>query len=568
MNERGTFEKLALGLSQYERLKLLEKTGTFTDNSDRMLIIAEKETDASENTETSYARLPWYKRFWFFICALFTGKTPLDVYTGSQIADIGRGIDLLFPGMYDWQKGCLRQNFMTELKKLKEAARFFYSVLDSNINRNIGDFFVFLGSIEMKELHAKLSERTQPENFAVENPGLADTKLQRMAVSFVEDEIDKISEEYRQIMYDDAHYVACLKHLASFLFDRLIVSFTQTPAYPELVCPAFAVKNQLIKLSNSLYSIKRTPSVTLLTAMFIFILPEYTTEQGYDTESELEKFTSRAEKAIEVIRAFNHRVPLTRILRCVLHNTSYTPSELSGGEDWLVLYRKTWNDNVNRQFDEFIKDRRRSRIQAFYNGMFADASDPTENLYTSGDDSVPVNDIQSLSCLLSFHKLIFMPVINVFIRPILIDGDFALKENKTEFTEAYNVLIKLDDTIKNILKRVSKNGDFGKRWTQILMETQSVTARRRKTGIIMEDVNNAVSAIVLEARKALSSMENILDGILNPAPGKPYDTLKNMAKIKGKGSLFTDGLKEGLEKLKDMISLLDEIAELNKIEWT
>jgi hypothetical protein len=568
VGENGAFERLSANISQYERLKLLEKIGSFTDASERTLIISEKEAAPQEKAETAYSRLPWYKRLWFAIVGFFTGKTRLDAFIHSQVADIGRGIELLFPGIFDWQKGLLRYNFQSELKKLKEAARFFYSILDAGISRNIGGFLVFLGSVEMKEIHEELSERTQPENFAAENPGVSDTKLQQMAISFVEEEIDRIREESRQVMYDSAHYISCLKNLASFLFDRLIMSFGKAEGYIEPVCPASSVKSQLASLNDSLYSIKRTPSSALLTAMFIFTMPEYVSGQDYDAESEMQKFVSRAEKSIEMIRAFNHRVPLTRILRCVLRNTSYLPSDLTGGEDWFVLYRKTWVDNVTRQFSEFIKERYRARIQTLCDTLFGqNFPDPFENFdIDSSEDSIPVNNLQTLSFLLTFHKLIFMPVINVFIRPILIDGDFINKENKTEFTEAYNVLIKLDDTIKNTVQRIARNGDYGKRWSQIVMETQSITVRRRKMGTIVEDVNTMVNTIIHDAEKAIVSMEFILDGILNPTLGKPYDTLTNIAKIIGKGTSFTDGLKTGLEKLKSMTSLLNEVAKLNKMD--
>jgi hypothetical protein len=567
VGEGSAFEKLSANISQYERLKLLERIGTFTDTAERTLIISEKEATPSEKAENAYARLPWYKRLWFFILGFFTGKSRLEAFIFSRVTDIGRSVDLLFPGMFDWQKGLLSQNFQTELKKLKEAARFFYNVLDAGINRNIGDFFVFLGSVEMKDIHTKLSERTQPENFAAENPSVSDTKLQQMAINFVEENIGNISEEYHHVMYESAHYIACLKNLASFLFDRLIMSFGKAQNHPEPVCYAASVKPLLMSLNNALYSIKRTPPTTLLTTMFIFTIPEYDTGQKYDTETEIQKFVSRAEKAIEVIRSFNHRVPLTRILRCVTQNTSYLPSELTGGEDWFVLYRKTWIDNVTQQFNEFIKERYRVRVQTICDTLFGgDFPDPFENFdIVSGDDGIPINNFQMLVFLMTFHKLIFMPVINVFIRPILIDGDFVKKENKTEFTEAYNVLIKLDDTVKNAVQRIGKNGDYGKRWTQIIVEAQSVTIRRRKLGIITEDVNTMVNTIVNDAKKSLVSMEFILDGILNPAPGKLYDTLTNMSKIAGKGNSFTDGLKGGLEKLKNMTLLISEVLKLNKI---
>ncbi|MDR0683787.1 MAG: DUF5312 domain-containing protein [Spirochaetaceae bacterium] len=564
MSENSAFERLSSGLSQYERLKLLEKIVSFSDTTEGTLINQEKESEQPVKVEESYTRLPWYRRLWFFILGFFTGKTPLEMFINSQIAEIGRGIDLMFPEIFNWQKMQLRRNFQEELKKLKEAARFFYTILDSGINRNRGAFFVLWGSIEMRELHARLSEKTDPSNFAADNPDLSDIKLRQMAVNYVENEINNISEENRRIMYEGAHDIVCLKQLASFLFDRFIMSFNHSVSDPEPVCPAAIVNGQLVSLANILYSIKKSPSVTLLSSMFIFMMPEQNDKNTYDAESELQKFTLKAEKAIDVIRAFNSRVPLIRILRCVKRDTSYMPTEISGGEDWFVLFKKCWVENVTAQFNEFIKDRRRAKIQQLYSELFEDfAVEPFANIaYNNNDDGIPVNNIQSLSYIMIFHKLIFMPIINVFIRPILIDGDFVRKENRSEFTEAYNILIKLDDTIKNYTKRLEKSGDLGKRWEQIWADVNSITVRHRKTSVILEDVNEAVDAIVADARKAVKSMEKIIDGILYPSSGKPYDTLTNLPKISGKGTTFADGMKEGLEKLRLISILLETAAEL------
>jgi hypothetical protein len=568
MSGGSAFEKLSSGISQNERVKLLERIGSFTDTSDRLLLSADSETVSPEKTETPYFRLPWYKRFWFSVLGFFAGKKSLDMFVNSKIADIGRNIDLLYPGIFYWQKCLLRQNFQTELKKLKEAARFFYGVFDSTISRNRGGFFVFLGSFEMPELHEKLTEKTIPANFAVENPGFPDTKLRQMAINYVEHEINDIGEEGHKIMYSNAHTIVCLKQLSSYLFDRFLISFRQTTDDTEAVCPVVSVKKQIINLNDILFSIKKTPSTTLLSAMLMFLLPEREDDQNYNVEKELQKFTAQAEKAIDVIRTFNHRVPITSILRCVFRDTSYMPVELSGGEDWFVLFRNSWVENVTHRFDEYIKERCRSRINDLYALLFEDATvEPFENMAASSDDEgIPIEDTESLSCLLAFHKIIFMPIINVFIRPVLIDGDFIKKENKMEFTEAYNVLIKLDDTIKSFANRLKLSGDLGKRWKQIEGDIRSITTRHRKKAIIWEEINNTAVNIVSDAQKSLTSLRNILEGFVHPLKNNSYDSLSNLSKVGGKMANFTEGLVDAVVKLDQMISLLKELDNLKEMD--
>jgi len=564
MSTNGAFDRLTSNLGQNERIKLLEKIKSHTDMSERPLNTG-RDAAAMEKAEDSFEKLSLLKRFVYFIIGFFTGKAPIDVHKNRLIAEMGRSIDLLYAGMYDWQQGFLRLAFQDELKRLRESARFFYSALDSSVNRDRGAFFVFLGSVEMQELHALLVAGTDPEKFMQEHPGLADVKIRQMVINFIDMQVDAIAEAERTLMYDNARSLLCLKQLSSFLFDRLIMSFNQTAQEAEAVCPGVMVKNQLVSLNNILFSIKKTPSITLLSAMFFFIMNEHENEQGFDIDTEMQKFTAHAEKAVEVIRTFNHRVPLTRVLRCVLRDTAYQPLELTGGEDWLALYRKSWTDSATKQFDEYFREKRRARVQQLYSELFGTfILEPFENVQDeNNEDGIPVENILVVSLLLIFHKLVFMPVINVYIRPILIDGDFVKKENKTEFTEGYNVLIKLDDTIKTFMARLAAGGDYGKRWDQIITDVQSVTVRKRKTNILMEEINSTIQKITEDAKKAMVSMEKILSGIITPQEGGLYNTLTNLAKISGKGTTFMDGLKDGLAKLRSSIVLVDEAAKLD-----
>jgi hypothetical protein len=568
MSSGNAFEKLSSGIPYDERLKLLERIGTFADTQDKSMMPADNDSSSLEKPETLYLRLPWYKRLLFSILGFFTGKNSLDVFINSKVADMGRNIELLYPGMFFWQKSMLRQNFQIELKKLKEAARFFYGVFDSNISRNRGSFFVFLGSFEMQELHAKLSEKTVPANFAADNPGFPDTKLRQMAVNYVENEINNIGEKDRNVMYADAHTLICLKQLSSYLFDRFIISFNQTTADTELVCPAMSVKKQLMSLNDILFSIKKTPSSTLFSAMLMFLLPERDEDGSYDIEKKLQRLTSHAEKAFEAIRTFNHRVPITGILRCAMRDTRYAPSELSGGEDWFVLFRNSWIESVTHNFDEYIKERIRIRISEFCLLLFNDAEiESFEDLTVPEENpGLHIENFQILSYLLTFHKVVFMPIINVFIRPILIDGDFIKKENKVEFTEAYNILIKLDDTIKTFINRLKQSGDLGKRWKSIDTDIQSVTVRHRKTTIILEEINHTADNIISDAQKALVSLKNILEGFIHPEKNMEYNSLANLQKVGGKVHNFMEGLEKGIEKLDQVISLLEELGRLKEMD--
>ncbi|GHT48846.1 hypothetical protein FACS1894102_2620 [Spirochaetia bacterium] len=567
MSENGTFERLSSTMAEDDKIRLLKKIKESSDLSDRSLLDEETALQC-DNNEMLFARLTWFRKILLSIVGFFTGKSPMSVFVSDIITKEGRSIDLAFPGVYDYQHDCLKEDFQIELKKLKEAARFFYTALDSSVNKQSGEFFVFLGSAEMPEIHKTLLEGTDPAVYVFENPKASVNQVRQTALDFVDHKLSTISGSHRDTMYKNARSLLYLKQLASFLYDRLILSFNKRPGDNSIICPVNIVKNQLISLCNILYSLRTTPSITLLSSMFVFIMQEHTNEDGYDEELEVQKFTKRAEKALDTIRTFNRRIPITRILRCSQKDLSYAPQEISGGEDWFVRYRERWMAKVNEEFNDFIISKRREHINHLYEDLFGGLEiESFENVQSKDyPDGVPVDEIQNIAILMAFHKYIFMPEINIVLRPILINGDFEKKENRVEFTESYSVLIKLDDTIKSFTVKLSGGGEFGKRWEQLNSEVQSVTVRRRRSSGLFEEIRYIENNIIKETYAQLIIMKKILTGIVGHKEDVSYGLLTNLAQIAGKGTTFVDGLNSGLEKLNKMVILVNEIRKINDID--
>ncbi|GHU44478.1 hypothetical protein FACS1894190_15890 [Spirochaetia bacterium] len=567
MAEKSNFERLSSSLTQEDKVKLLEKIKSNTDLSERSLI-DENTAAPKSNNAVLYGELPWYKKLLYLIIGFFTGKSTMDTFVYSLFSEEGRSIELQYPGMYDFVQGILKQNMQEELKKLKDSARFFYSALDSSFNKDAGAFFVFLGSVEMPNIHRAIVEGTEPSDYAAKHPDLSYKKIKKLAVNYVETQLENITDEQRTVMYQSARSLLCLKQLSSFLFDRLILSFNPIAGEPGNVCPVGNVKNMLLTLNNILFSIKTTPSINLLSSMFVFFMQEHFDEDGFDEDIEMQKYMTRAEKSLDVIRTFNRHVPLTRIIRCIVRDLSYTPSELSGGESWFAQYRETWIENIAGLFDVFIRERRLEKIDKLFDELFNGYKmESFDGVHGEEDpDGIPVDGVYCINVLLIFHKIVFMPEINIILRPILIDGEFIKADNRTEFTECYNILIKLDDTIKNLMRKIAPGGEYQKRWEQIFLDVQSIPVRRRKTQVIQDEVSAASNKIIRDAHESLIAMKNILKGIIKPSDDGKHDALSNLEKIKGKGTFFMDGLNSGLGKLDNIVNLVSEIKALDAIE--
>jgi len=566
MAESGIFDRLVSGLSMDERQNLLAKMKIQSSISDEPLYFEDKEVVLALDFEAGFSALPWYYRFWYFILSLFQAKSPVDIYEAHQVSALGQRIEERSPGLYDVQERLLLPAFHRHLERLKEAARFFYSALDTSVNRDRGAFFAFMGSLEMPDVHKRLQTDTAPEYIVEKNPDAPESELRPMALKKMDDAFTLIVEDYRTTMYSAARSLNCLKGLSSFLFDRLIMAFNFNSAHNGPTCSVNVVRELLMSLNDILLSLKVVPPMTLLEALFVFILQEKAGEPGFDMNREIRHLMSKADESLAVIREFNKQVPLTWIMRCAVRDMSLSPKEISGGEDWFVIYRDFWKRRIDLQFTEFLKERRRRELLNSFRYFLKGHSLKTlgNTATDSNPDGLPVKGGFALSFLLTFYQEVFMPDINKILRPILIDGDFHEKENRIEFAESYNNLIKLEDEIKKFEHEISPSGEYGKRFTLARQDMSSLQIKRRKVQIVLEEAGDDAEKILDQIRKASRSMVNILGGILGRDPRSRYGVLTNLTGIAGKGNQFINGLNDSIQQFQTVIKLLDEIEAMEE----
>jgi hypothetical protein len=560
MAEDRTLNRLVSELTLEERKNLLEKLKTQSNLSSDPLYQAREEA-AIPGIEEQFAKLPWYYHVFYLILSFFKSKNPLKLFEDSQVGKLGREIEEHAPGLYDYQRAYLLPGFHQSLLDLKEGARFFFTALDASVGRDKGGFYVFLGSLEMGEVHRRLEAETDPGRIGEKAPDASEAELRQMAFRAMEDAFASITEEQRNAMYHNTRSLHCLRELSSFLFDRVLMAFGFEPAVSGQVCSINVVREMLISLNNILFSLHAPPPLPLLESLFVFLLQEKVGEPGFDINREMRSLLSRAENALVTIRTFNTRVPLTLMLRCANRDMSLSPQAVSGGEDWFLVYREYWKRHIELLFADYTRQRRHQDLtnsfRYFLKGANLKILDHV--ISEANPDGLPIPEAMSLSFLLTFYSAVFMGDINKTLRPILIDGEFYKRENRTEFTEAYNDLIKLEDEIKKFELNISPAGDYGKRYSLAKQDMSSLPVKRRKIQLVLQDASGEAKRIIDSARGAIRVMINILNGIMGKDPGGKYDTLGNMAQLAGKGTAFTGGITDSIQKFQKTLQLMDDI---------
>ncbi|MDR3335750.1 MAG: DUF5312 domain-containing protein [Treponema sp.] len=564
MEEIGTMDRLVSSLSLTERKDLLSKLETQSLILKELLYQDADDSSFTGDAEERFLKLSIFMRIWYYILGLFKSQIPLVVFRNQEIVNLGREAEARAPGFYNAARGVLLPQFYEALDKLRNNSRFFYAALDSGFNRDKGAFYGFLASLEMEDIHARLVSDTDPVIIADRNPENSESVLRQTAQRNFEDIILTITEEQRGRMYANARSLVCLKQLSSFLYDRLIMAFTKDDDLGGMVCKVAIVRDALTSLNNTLFSLKECPSMSLLESLFIFILQDQGVDAQIDVHAETQKLLTQAEISIAAIQDFNRKIPLTLITRIAARDASVMPQALSGGEDWFLLYRDYWKRHIDSMFFAYFGNRRRRELQKsfadFFQGLEFKSLENAES--ETNPEGLPVLHADSLAFLLTFQSGVFMKTLNPFLRTVLIDGDFYKKDNKIEYTEYYNEIIKLDDVVKQFDANLSPNGEWGKRYAQTAGEMSALTVKRRKFQIIQEEIDEQARAIIERSGLAMNGLVNVLGGIISRESNGKYDTLSNLLRLNGKGSEFSGGLEISVQKLKEALKILKNIVEI------
>jgi hypothetical protein len=562
MSNSDTLERLVTRLSLEERHEFLEKLRAQSSMSvEPLYAVGLEKKNEDSGLEGQYARLPWYYRLLYFLLSFFRNKPPKELFQDGRIGRLGREIAAAYPRLFDNQQNQLLNGFYDLLETLKTDVRFFFDALDLSVNKDRGSFYAFLGSLEMQDIHRRLEAETTPAYVNGKNPEKPEAEARQSSLHIMENILSGISEEERSLMYLNARSLFCLKELASFLYDRVLGAFGNDPRGRGMICPIFAVKDMLGTLNNILFSLRSPPNLTLLESLFVFILQERTAGPDFDMDQEIKNLLSRAENALETIREFNKQVPLIPLLRYANRDISLYPKAIPGGEDWFAVYREYWRHHIEEQFSAYTQDRRRQEMLKLFDKFFGGAELLTMKnvLSETNPDGLPLPGVFSLSFLLTFYEVVFTPHINPVLQPILAEGVFFKRENYAEFSAAYGDLLKLAEDIKNLDARLDPGGEYGKRYALAKQDMSSLSAKRRKIQIALEDASREFGQILDRAREAMKLMISLLAGIARREPGGKYDSLANLEDIEAQEPDFINRLVSVIQLFHDALDLLANI---------
>ena len=560
-NGQKNLDMLIQELSLDERNNFLEKLKMQTNLTSEPLYERVNDREKSVNPEILYTWLPWYARFFYFLMSLFKGTRASNVYEDMKFDRYGRKIQSTTHKLFNYEKKQLLSEFYDLTFKLKEAARFFFTALDSSVNQDKGGFYAFMGSLEMGVIHTMLQNAASQNTISDIGDDAKESELRSTMTKNMEKAFGFINDAQRNIMYNNARSLICLKELSSFTYDRLLLSFEISGS--NQICSLSQVKEMLLKLSNILYSLKNPPSLSLLETLFVFMLEERKDDEDFDMDREMRSLLVSAENAIETIRDFNKKIPIIQLLRFIYRDMSLTPKQIPGGEDWFSVYQEHWKRQMESVLGEFIQRRKHQEISASFKELTkgADLNFLKYAASFENPNGFPLPEASSLSILRTFHSAVFMTGIDAVAHSIIIEGRFFKQENRTEFSEAVSNFMRIEESIYEFENKLSPGGEYGNRFERLKMDESNEAAKKRKTQLLFEESSREARGINIRSVTMLMSMANVLDGILDRErePGAAYDGLINLDRMGGKDSeAFINNMKEAHGQLQGVLQILKE----------
>ncbi len=555
MKDKDVFNRLVLELTPVERKELLSKIGPVEVFQEPMIDFSRGE---EVDLEKEFYSMGFLERIIIFFRSIISGEDKLQLTEEIILKKIEREIKSECGGIISYKNGQLLPPFREELLKLAESVRYFDSWLKNSYFTNREDFIIFLGSLQMPEIHQQLSVAVSFEE-AEKRTGLSNLSDIKREVSIsLESTLDLVSGDLRKTMYLHAQTLHLLGELVLYDFESLIGQFRERSKNGETNCFFGAARNLLEKLTNILTSFRMSPDAIVLEAIFLFANQNLRATDEETFQNDLKKFLNNSKRNLEAVKKFNKRTMPVKLMKLITENIGYQPVKVSGGEDWYNIYTRYWNNLADIAFRKYSAEKRKLRIYEELRRF--NKSDKLPEL-----DNYKYTYQYSTGFLNEFIREQFSSIMNEILKKILVDGRFYKKQNKDDFTDSYSRLLGLYEKLNKFDQKMSPQGEIGSQLAAIEQEMAGTSVRRKKEASFIEAADMEAREIIRTGIEAMAMLKLILYGILHGRAGGQYDSLSNINRLVTVESRdFIIDLNNVYTKLEDSCRILGDIMDLEE----
>ncbi len=553
------FTVLSRELSKAERKLMLARILSSTeDQSPQEELLDDLEAPPALDLDDEYSRLSFFRRIIILIASFFSRRSITDLTEKLLLARIRAKVEAAAPGLVNFTAGTFTKAMQDELGALRPALSFLRSAL-GGIPRH-RDFIAFLAGIELAPLSEQIMAETDPHEIFHNQFAMEERNIRAEMWRRFEQKMEDLTHEQKALVYRDLQRLETFDTLASIHIDDCLAFFGASGGAPKLT----ELSARLTQLSDCIHVVFHPPSTRAWSALFLYRSGEAMENPDFDLEKGSSAFIQRVAGACRIIQGFLKKVPLTEIMRCILHDISYTPAKPKGGEEWLVLLKSFWEDRMEKALRDFSRERRRDAVLGEARVMLGVGRLPRMDNYRPERHGklFPARYESCLSFIRGFNQDLFIPRMDRYFKIVNLAGEFYKEENRDAFSSCYEKLAEAED---RVLRFDSSLTDEGERGAQIIKLSREggIPENRAKLKAVVEEVDREAARLVDSAHSTYTQLSRILFGILYGEAGSPYDSLTNLRTIAGReNKVLQKSLEDSIKYLDQAASLLAQLKDI------
>ncbi|MCR4822831.1 MAG: DUF5312 domain-containing protein [Treponema sp.] len=561
MEKQDSFERLATGISDEERRRILDQMQTSSGTSSQLHSVEDNYNDSEEPFEIKIKTESIFVRFLVWVRALISNTTQRAIYNEIKINEISHKVEKNFPGIISAKNGRLLDPFYEGLTELKDCAAFFkpyFTLLSDDSSL----FYVYLSSIVMPAVTSDIQANVDPYS----NPVKAEIRpdLRISLIRKLDEIFETIPSDEKAKMYQAAKASEWMKEFLHLPFNRFISLFSDNGDKGK-TSPFGQVFTEIELFSRVLCN-NIDISDELLEALFMFAFRNSKHASDEETGRDAGEFLNKAHSNLSLLQMFMNSIPI-RSISCLVHNDyQWKPEAFSGGEDWFVKYKNAWKKIFEQKWQAWEADCKRALLLQSLKTNFNLDSFPKfpERPWAELWGGIDFAYESTISFLYWFMTEKFSEF-ELDLKTLLVQGSFNKIENHSELSDAYNAMIQLSISFNSFSRQLSVHGEYGGMFNKIQEDKSRTLQAQNKVEQMMRSIESESKSLIHRFGDAVRPIINILNGALGYSKDQRYDTVKNINIMKDKNNKpFSFKIEKAKTSMENALNFVIELEGLDK----
>lgn len=561
------FDNLVAGITKKERRDILKNVrpgvangiGTIQDDGKSEKLNTKKALINNFNHENLITKfIIWIKSF-------VMNRSVEELYNTAVVSTIAKQLDRDYPGLMSGKNKTFGSKFYYKLQDLSKAQSFFAEQA-VNASSESGAFYFMLAYIVMPELMEDIKTACDPYQYPFSKQLTHDTK--NFLLTRMEELLASISSDKKNRMTNSALSFEWICSFVRLPIAALLSRFSDSAEGGKTLLFS-QIKNDFSVIARILDS---QPSLQdeMLRILFQPIpksssLWNYTSS-GDDSQSVTDKINSVSTE-IAVINMFINTIPIKKIGKVLYENSLFNPEPFALSENWFLKFRDKWAEVFEcrwKMWDrDFKKETSKKKLKIYF-GLF-DLQRFPYHPWDRVASIVPFTCDLTLGFLNYHFKKEYIKYANI-LNIVTLEGDFSIKENRQEFTDAVSDLNGIIVDLEKLSDLLSLSGEYGEEFMKFDEDRITQNIRERYTVIINEikDISEGCYDVFM---KNCEKMQNLLLAMLGEKTSVYYGPLTNLSKIMGSENRnFREAIERFACSLKYAQEVLKEHHDIDMIK--